>query len=91
MSDRDEQRKACIEAIERAAAANAAGTSREWATAILDALNGLARVCPIEATNEMLQAGARILGQESGWSDSMSCWNAMTATGDLTNPPGRKP
>lgn len=85
------------------------------ATAAFDAQHGLARVCPIEATEEMIAAyrGAlkaqhnsmspeeikeiwprrRIKGHGHVFPKDMKAharWRAMSAAGDLTNPPEKK-
>lgn len=53
------------------------------ATSAFDALHGLARVCSVEATEEMLIAG-------SLQSTLPGIWHAMTTSGALTNEPETK-
>jgi hypothetical protein len=62
---------------------------REEATIVLDSLHGIARVDPIEATEEMIAAGSDAEGYSEG--DIHGIWKAMAAAGDLTNPPETKP
>jgi hypothetical protein len=93
---RDEHRKACIEAMTRAIAERYAGTEahlaafedsvRADAITAFDALHGLARVCPIESTAEMIAALPR--GELDLLTDIFDC---MAASGRLTNPPEEKP
>ena len=65
--------------------------TRDEFTAAFDALPlADVRVVPVEATEEMVEAAAR------DWDGRMSArssgvWGAMSATGDLTNPPETKP
>lgn len=51
-----------------------------------DAQYGLARVCPIEATEEMIEA-SYICDDCRKPRDEKTTWRAMSAAGDLTNPP----
>lgn len=89
---RDEHRAKCIEAIR--AAFEAANDDQQrfpllddcWAAAF-DALPSAgARVDPVEATEEMMKA-ARDARPSTIW----YMWLAMSAAGDLTNPPEGKP
>jgi hypothetical protein len=92
---RDEHRAKCIEAMARTLCdRNEPGP--EWqdyvpdATAALDALRGLARIVPIEATEEMIDA-AYLRGIHDHFAEEREAWRAMSAAGDLTNTPERKP
>jgi hypothetical protein len=97
MTDRDEHRKACIEAMIGGYAA--VGLSQgdigkfklhtQAITAAFDALHGIARVNPIEATEEMQHAGSIMI--DGPWSGARMCYEEMTELGDLTNPPETNP
>lgn len=102
MTDRDEQRAKCLEAQIQAARNATSGYSVfqgeyitgdirliDVFTAAFDSLNGTARVCPIEATEEMLNSVPHL----SEWlhHDLKADYRRMSATGDLTNPPEKKP
>ncbi len=96
---RDEQRAALIEAIEKALDDRLSNYIPEWrstdaaeekslivATAeqFLNALHDIARVNPIEATEEMLDAGL----MEYRLTHTLSkTWRGMSTIGDLTNAP----
>jgi hypothetical protein len=89
----DEHRAKCIEAMELAYADRVTKGNwqfRDLMIAVFDALHNVARVNPIEATNKMVEAGSEKCGPEYGWIGSISIWNAMSAAGDLTNPPEDK-
>lgn len=79
---RDEHREKCIEALDAALEKWLSG--KLTAEFILDSLHGIARVVPTEATNEMIDAG-------EGWMTWPELCRAMSAAGDLTNPPEGKP
>lgn len=103
---RDEHRDECILTIARAYHAQDCGDDptawdyrhvawedeppdyQKWvialATQLLDSLRGVARVNPIEATEEMIEAGYNAFFTPDKW-------KAMSARGDLTNPPDTKP
>jgi hypothetical protein len=72
------------------------------ALAVLDSLHGIARVDPVEATEEMIRCGAALVRKkwfeneaktyQGKWEAlARSAFEAMSATGDLTNPPEEKP
>jgi hypothetical protein len=63
------------------------------ATFILDSLHGIARINPVEATEEMYAAGWNEGGTDYNMSegDLRLLFEAMSAAGDLTNPPEGKP
>jgi hypothetical protein len=92
----DEHRAKCIDAMIGAYVLQLKNDScsslRQCMTAAFDALHGIARVNPIEATEEMCQAAAT-LGDRvyPGWPGVSGYWDAMSAAGDLTMPPGNKP
>ena len=92
---RNDHRAQCIEAMEEAFYKRSSGTPTsvyDCMSAAFDSLHGIAVVNPIEATNEMIRAGVVILEDEPhAYSDAISCWNAMSAAGDLTNLPEKKP
>lgn len=87
---REKHREKCIEAIKLAlqdqACIDLHGDDywNHQANAAFDALHGIARVTPIEATYRMLVEGD-VCSTTSGQ------WCAMSAAGDLTNPPKAKP
>jgi hypothetical protein len=56
--------------------------AKEKAAHILDSLHGIARVNPIEATEEMVDAAFHC-----GSAEYEDIFRAMAARGDLTNPP----
>ncbi len=61
-----------------------------------DALHGLARVVPVEATEEMIDGeldrrDRLTYGIGLDERSVSNAWRAMTAAGDLTNPPEEKP
>lgn len=91
---RDEQRAACFKAMK------VAFINPEWPgiphlsndeiftiriSSAFDSLHGLARVNPIEATEEMLFAARNY------FADGLGAYEAISAAGDLTNPPEKKP
>jgi hypothetical protein len=81
---RDDRAK-CIEAMVEAGPR--ASTYLNWKkimTAAFDSLHGIASVNPIEATDEMLNAWHQ-------HDNPCSAWRAMSAAGDLTNPPEGNP
>jgi len=82
MATLDEQRAKCIEAI-----AEAATISVRRAAAAFYAINGLAWVEPIEATEEMIDAAE--IDCVAG--DVADIYRTMAAIGDLTNEPEKKP
>jgi hypothetical protein len=82
---RDEHREKCIEVM--ASAYRRFDKRLPAMQRAFDSLHGIARVVPIEATEEM-----RILGHDGYGVDGMKgAWNEMSAAGDLTNPPEGKP
>lgn len=92
---RDEHRAKCIDQVEAAiisAIIDAGGTidvrMKPVATAAFDAPHGIARANPIETTEEMITAG-RVANLEQYTNAGLyeRIWNAMSACGDLTNPP----
>jgi hypothetical protein len=85
---RDEHRAKCFEAMECAWPASVRVPPREALIAAFDALHGIARVNPIEATEEMVKAG-RFADTNEGYYFS-ELWRAMSITGDLTDPPEGK-
>jgi hypothetical protein len=92
---RDDHRAKCIEAM-MFALINAHDHNSDWfrmAATAFDSLHGIARVVPVEANNEMIHTGVgAIVGSpESAWINAISCWNAMSAAGNLTNQPEGKP
>lgn len=90
---RDEYRKACIEAMEEAFYVRSSGEPAsvyDCMVAAFDALHGVARVNQIEATEEMINT------LDDSWFDVPICdigevFEILSATGDLTNPPEKKP
>jgi hypothetical protein len=83
---RDEYRARCIEAIaygQKWEEVVEKDVYRCHAAKILDSLHGIARVVPIEATEEMSISGIDAAPGQT--------WRAMSAAGDLTNPPEQKP
>jgi len=66
-------------------------------TAAFDSIHGIARVVPIEATEEMVKAGSSALVRWESSNDpySANCvtavYKAMSAAGRLTSPPEKKP
>jgi hypothetical protein len=87
---RYEQRAKCIEAIKRAyiAAYGLGGVDAAFAAAF-DSLHGIARVVPIEATEDMQHSGSIMI--DGTWSEARMCYEEMTAIGVITNPPEGKP
>ena len=83
---RDEARAKCLEAMETAWIKSGANNLKvaDAMAAAFDALNGIARVDPIEATEEMIDAGLY-------YAQLVEIWRAMSAAGDLTNGPENKP
>jgi hypothetical protein len=91
---RDEHRTKCIEAIKICHQTFEIGYFSDFQAArILDSLDGVARVVPIEATEEMLAAARREVDDlcERGPGEYADLYCAMSAAGDLTNPPENKP
>lgn len=60
-------------------------------TAAFDSLHGIVFVDPIEATVEMIIAGREAVVRSRAGEASIESYRAMAATGDLTNPPEKKP
>jgi hypothetical protein len=97
---RDEHRAACIKAMAIAWLSKRGYPETDvpdWLmrqtieeqTAALDALRSAgARVVPIEATEEMIDAA--YLPESPRRGASREIWDAMSAAGDLTNPPEGK-
>jgi hypothetical protein len=95
---RDDARAKCIEAMALAELHHEYGLvtfspvqileAEARATAAFDSLHGIARVNPIEATEEMMMACSEATGLMPMWANS---WRAMSAVGDLTNQPEMKP
>ena len=85
---RDEAREKCFEAQTLAyVKAWQAGESRlDCFRAAFDTLNGIARVVPIEATEEMIMHAN--LSSNRG---AEMMWKIMSTWGDLTNARGRSP
>jgi hypothetical protein len=84
---RNDHREACAWAIMRCM--NWENSTGKWiaAFAILDSLHGAgARVVPIEATEEMLDA-AYYRGRADDFAEEREAWRAMSAAGDITNAP----
>jgi hypothetical protein len=77
----DEHRTKCADAIEIALGHMGIFISEVQATAALDSLHGIARVVPVEATKEMIDAASKT---KRPWAD---CFELMAAAGDLTNDP----
>jgi hypothetical protein len=94
----DEHRAKCITSITKALYNAIPGSEESWpiwkaeevATATFDALNGIARVDPIEATGKMIAASDIYWQSEfpgfPTMADVEGMWRAMSAAGDLTNP-----
>jgi hypothetical protein len=94
MTTRDEARAKCIGAMYEACFEAMNGRYDQpteiWVngfTAAFDALHGLATVNLPAATKEMLAVGNKIECGDPLW----LVWWAMSAAGDLTNPPEKKP
>ena len=89
---KDEYRQKCIEAVEDTGLRLGLMINEEDAQRIFDALHGLVYVNPIEATEEMIDAGVDCgdwgPGIDCDGSDASpeKCWRAMAAAGDLTRP-----
>lgn len=85
---RDEWRAKCIEAIETVLRDRFHFDSpvdrHTLAENLFNAQHDRVRVCPIEATDEMLDPRVESEGQRR-------TWRFMSAVGDLTNPPEKKP
>jgi len=90
---RDEQRAACIKAMERAfyerSSSGEPTSVYNCMVAAFDALNGLVRVCPVEATLEMMARATDTIyaGDDA---EAAAVYELMSATGDLTDPPEKK-
>jgi exosome complex RNA-binding protein Csl4 len=88
---RDEHREECFKAIRGVMRWDDSPGARRASQIILDAIHGIARVVPIEQTEEMIDEGADLLsglvseGRES--KVAVQIYAAMSAAGDLTNPP----
>jgi hypothetical protein len=95
MTPAEHRAKCCIDAMIEAYVLqlknNSCSSLRQCMTAAFDALHGIARVNPIEATEEMCQAAAT-LGDRAypGWPGFSGYWDAMAAAGDLTRAPEKK-
>ena len=98
---RDEQRNACLEAMKEAWITAGANNLKAYdaMAAAFDALHGIAFVCPIEATEEMMNAGIMYLDSIS-LRDSFPLpatfrWvfflTAISEAGNLTNATEKKP
>jgi hypothetical protein len=92
---RDEHRAKCIEAMVDAAQKIRAPwvltliLRQVWVkvmAAAFDALYGIARVVPVEATPKMIEEY-----ELSDYENIGEVWSALSALGDLTNPPEGKP
>jgi hypothetical protein len=84
---RDEHRAKCIEVMQKAATANPLVI--DWWGAF-DSLHGIAFVCPIEATVEMINAAEPVY-DDTFPQCADNIYKAMAAAGDLTKPPEPKP
>jgi hypothetical protein len=91
---RDEHREECFEEMKAAAARQVGDLGvlgdvwwTEILTAAFDSLHGIARVVPVEATEEMLEERRDVYTEY----DARGIWRDMSAVGDLTNPPEGKP
>jgi hypothetical protein len=87
---RDEHRAECIEAMRQAMIDDYGEDCLPFtlfAVAAFDSLHGIARVNPVEATGGMVTAGLAVAGTPMFG----AVWRAMSAAGDLTNPPEGKP
>jgi hypothetical protein len=90
---RDQQRNACFEkmAVARADGLWIAFTKEQRRSFIedekrvFDSLHGIARVNPVEATDEMLLAASEF--DENSQQVCCAIWRAMSTKGRLTNPP----
>ena len=90
MTSRDEARAKCIEVIGTALIATEdSGDVLVEAAAAFDALHGLARVVPVEATEKMVAAVA--YGTKEYLRHVEAMFETMSTAGDLTNPPETKP
>lgn len=92
---RDDKRTECIEALRGAVNKEKRGNGMSWETAevAFDSLRGLARVVPIEATEEMIVSGKQEYESDEIYSRESivkSVFQAMSSAGDLTNPPEKK-
>lgn len=83
---RADDRAKCIKAIDSVLIANG-HFSPTTATSAFDALHGIARVVPFEATEEILDSVYDYNMPEG--SPNAVDWECMTRVGDLTNPPER--
>lgn len=90
---RDEHRAKCIEAmIEAGPQASSYLNWKKIMTAAFDAIRTAdARVDPVEATEEMIEAGELAAGAKWSGHPVVFIFSAMSAAGDLTNPPEGKP
>ena len=88
---RDEHRAKCIITVAMNLAIIYGGHADRWkdfeeeAIIILDSLHGIARVNPIEATEEMVSIAGGI--SHNTIDEDKEMWRAMAARADLTNPP----
>jgi hypothetical protein len=93
---RDEARAKCIEAMVEGGNKLRRGHGPSWETmaAAFDALHGIARVDPVEATEKMITAAraARQAHKDMSMPELLddTLWRAMSAAGDLTNGPETK-
>lgn len=89
---RDEYRKSCIEAMARALKLDSSSLflagENYWKAQATAAFGSLptagVRVVPIEATKEMIRAGLKVRPTVR------ETWDAMSAAGNLCNPPEGK-
>lgn len=79
---RDEHRAKCINEM-----AFRSGIDYDEAEVAFDSLHGLARVVPIEATEEMIKAGMAVLVPTMQPIVAEEVFHAMVAAGDLSNGP----
>lgn len=94
-SIRTQHRRACIEAMEEAFYNRTSGEPTSIYEAMTAAFDAIAtadsRVVPNGATEEMVAAGrAANLDKYSNEGLYQRIWRAMSAAGDLTNPPENK-
>jgi hypothetical protein len=83
---RDEHREACLGAIKAALEWHGVADSSRVAPDVLDSIHGIARVVPAEATPKMIEEY-----ELSDYENIGEVWSALSALGDLTNPPDGKP